>query len=1083
MTKTEAECELMAFKLDQKNVEESLKKLKNLVSAQNVHLSRKDKDDRIRYEILRQLREIPNLKNLGLIGRNFSLDELEAELKIECKLRNLHINKNNDEKKMVDKRKIKKCFGCQQPGHIKPDCPNIKKEERISNIIEELDDSNEYTIDASIMVNGLVKAVKVFPDSGSKISCINPKLVKEMGLTLSEKKRKGALADGSPINVNTIREPIELTLNGKKIKMKDVWVLEIKHDLLIGTRTLCECDFVIKWTKPIDDDKKMMTLCGEEQEVELKCEIMENFPDVWSKSDFDLGLCKFNSPDIDLSSEEIPEHKRYDPPLAMRNELANQVQMMLSTGIIKNSYKVKFVANSIPVRKKDGSVRLCQDLRVLNKIVIKDRYQTMSVRSIFRDMEKFEFASSIDITKAYWQIPLSEKNKELVGFRLGNETYAFQTLMFGLCNAPSYFQRTMDEILRGVTGVMIYLDDILILTKEGENHKNKVMEVMSLLNAANIKINIKKSFFYRKEIDFLGFTIKPEGITPREKFVKALERYKNPDTIASLRKLRGLFCFVQHLIPGAQLMTKEMNEYIGNTSKIEGKKKVILPDSVKKEVEMIIEAVKKCTGVEFVKPDRGFFLYTDASNKGVGSILCQSNAEQNVGKRGINKKSMVAVGYFSATWNSYQRPAPAVLYEMKGISYSLNHFREIIWGRPVTVLTDHKNLISLCEESTDSRYDKYLFNIMSYGPRIIWLAGIENEGADSLSRICTISINCKEDIAKIAHEIFEEYHTKRVHSCLSKIWLMCQDKLIGEGRTKREIKAICKKLRELISNCRICLEENTLRRCKPKFADVEQPFDKIYIDMTEIDGKKIVAAIDAFPNLLIVQIIKSGTGEEVKQFLITKIECQYGLPKAMHSDNAKIFTGGVVKEYCEEKNILQSFSEKYSHCTNQKIERAFSTLQLAMRKVRKESNNACWIKKLPIIVHNINSMKFKDENYGPLDLIFTYHVRADIDNKNNVSLRQKPGTESYHQVQRKINKLRTKQVVIKNTMKKGKLDNQNAMGKVIEIKNSESDYPSMIVQTNMDRRCSQIAPLDKVREVTDSGITGPLKVSGGGEKN
>uniref|UniRef100_A0A0N5C0C8 CCHC-type domain-containing protein n=1 Tax=Strongyloides papillosus TaxID=174720 RepID=A0A0N5C0C8_STREA len=320
MTKTEAECELMAFKLDQKNVEESLKKLKNLVSAQNVHLSRKDKDDRIRYEILRQLREIPNLKNLGLIGRNFSLDELEAELKIECKLRNLHISKNNDEKKNVDKKKIKKCFGCQQFGHIKPDCPNIKKEERISNIIEEMDDSNEYTINASIMVNGLVKAVKVFPDSGSKISCINPKLVKEMGLTLSEKKRKGALANGSPINVNTIMEPIELTLNGKKIKMKDVWVLEIKHDLLIGTRTLCECDFVIKWTKPIDDDKKMMTLCGEEQEVELKCEIMEKFPDVWSKSDFDLGLCKFNSPDIDLSSEEIPEHKRYDPPLAMRNE-------------------------------------------------------------------------------------------------------------------------------------------------------------------------------------------------------------------------------------------------------------------------------------------------------------------------------------------------------------------------------------------------------------------------------------------------------------------------------------------------------------------------------------------------------------------------------------------------------------------------------------------------------------------------------------------------------------------------------------------------------------------------------------------
>uniref|UniRef100_A0A0K0FT85 Hva1_TUDOR domain-containing protein n=1 Tax=Strongyloides venezuelensis TaxID=75913 RepID=A0A0K0FT85_STRVS len=68
-------------------------------------------------------------------------------------------------------------------------------------------------------------------------------------------------------------------------------------------------------------------------------------------------------------------------------------------------------------------------------------------------------------------------------------------------------------------------------------------------------------------------------------------------------------------------------------------------------------------------------------------------------------------------------------------------------------------------------------------------------------------------------------------------------------------------------------------------------------------------------------------------------------------------------------------------------------------------------------------------------------------------------------------------------MEKGKLDIQNTMGKVIEIKNSENDYPSMIVQSKMDRRCSQIAPLDKVREVTDSGITGPLKVGRKEEKN
>uniref|UniRef100_A0A0K0FSU0 Phage protein n=1 Tax=Strongyloides venezuelensis TaxID=75913 RepID=A0A0K0FSU0_STRVS len=78
-----------------------------------------------------------------------------------------------------------------------------------------MDNNNENTVGASIMVNGLVKTVKVFPDFGSKINCISPKIVKEIDLTLSEKKRKDDLTDGLFINVNTVIEQIDLTLNGE----------------------------------------------------------------------------------------------------------------------------------------------------------------------------------------------------------------------------------------------------------------------------------------------------------------------------------------------------------------------------------------------------------------------------------------------------------------------------------------------------------------------------------------------------------------------------------------------------------------------------------------------------------------------------------------------------------------------------------------------------------------------------------------------------------------------------------------------------------------------------------------------------
>ena len=105
----------------------------------------------------------------------------------------------------------------------------------------------------------------------------------------------------------------------KKFIIKDVWVLDIKHRMLIGTKTIYDYDFVVNLTKPTNDNNKMIILCSEECQVIMKCDVMKNYPNVWSKYNFDLDLYMFNLLEIKLSNEEISKHKQCNLLLLMRN--------------------------------------------------------------------------------------------------------------------------------------------------------------------------------------------------------------------------------------------------------------------------------------------------------------------------------------------------------------------------------------------------------------------------------------------------------------------------------------------------------------------------------------------------------------------------------------------------------------------------------------------------------------------------------------------------------------------------------------------------------------------------------------------
>ncbi|KAG0440160.1 Retrovirus-related Pol polyprotein from transposon 17.6, partial [Dictyocoela muelleri] len=120
--------------------------------------------------------------------------------------------------------------------------------------------------------------------------------------------------------------------------------------------------------------------------------------------------------------------------------------------------------------------------------------------------------SSIDLNQGYYQVSVSKNDICKTGFKIMKRTFVFNKMPFGLCNAPATFQRIMNNMLKNVKDVLIYLDDILIYSKNYDDHYKTLKEVFEIFGKNNVSINFDKSQFLQKEIDFLGHRITSKGI-------------------------------------------------------------------------------------------------------------------------------------------------------------------------------------------------------------------------------------------------------------------------------------------------------------------------------------------------------------------------------------------------------------------------------------------------------------------------------------------------------------------------------------------------------------------------------------------
>ena len=204
------------------------------------------------------------------------------------------------------------------------------------------------------------------------------------------------------------------------------------------------------------------------------------------------------------------------PPFATsvteREELKRQLEELLAKGFIRPSNS-PFGAPVIFIRKPDQSLRLCVDYRGLNRITVKDKYPLPAISELLDTLLGSTCFSKLDLRSGYHQVKIAPEDTHKTAFVTRFGQYEFKILPFGLANAPSHFMRMMNEVFKDYKDqfVILYLDDLLIFSRNPQEHLQHVELVLQKLRENQLFAKREKCSFFQATVSFLGHQISAQA--------------------------------------------------------------------------------------------------------------------------------------------------------------------------------------------------------------------------------------------------------------------------------------------------------------------------------------------------------------------------------------------------------------------------------------------------------------------------------------------------------------------------------------------------------------------------------------------
>merc|ERR1711911_534299 len=469
-------------------------------------------------------------------------------------------------------------------------------------------------------------------------------------------------------------------------------------------------------------DKEFNKTDYPEYESQLKA-LLNEFQDVIALTGDELGLTNLIEHKISIPPNTKPIYiPKYRTPHSQQIKMEQEINKLEEQNIIEPSMSPwSFPLISVP--KKDGGRRLCVDFRKLNSLTPDDKYPMPHLADLINSVGKSKFFSNMDLMMGFHQIPLSEKSKQYTAFSTNDGLYHYTKILMGLKSAPQTFVRLMNQVFKGLLGkiIHVYMDDFVVTGNTFQEHLSNIRLVLERLRDANLKLKLSKCFFLKKQCNFLGHTLSADGVKVNEDKIKSINNFQHPTNVKSVRSFLGLAGFYRKFIKNFATIASPI------TDLLKEKTEFIWGPEQENAFQILKTRLTQAPILTFPNFNLPFYLYTDASGVGIGSALMQK----------IDNKLKV-IGYHSRKLSGAEKNYGITELECLAVIDSLRHFRYIIFGYHVTVVTDHIALRNYFKEPNQShRRARWFLKLRDYDVNFQYIPGKQNLVADCLtSDIC-----------------------------------------------------------------------------------------------------------------------------------------------------------------------------------------------------------------------------------------------------------------------------------------------------------------------------------------------------------
>jgi transposase InsO family protein len=459
-----------------------------------------------------------------------------------------------------------------------------------------------------------------------------------------------------------------------------------------------------------------------------------------------LGEWKGTGVSFKLKDNAVPFHGRAYP-IAQKHEAPTKTEVarLCKLGVLEECHDSEWGAPSFIIPKKDNTVRFLSDFRRLNAMLRRTPFPLPKIQDMLQRLVGFMYASALDLNMGYYTIRLNPDAQRLCTIVLPWGKYKYKRLPMGVSGAPDIFQQKMSSLMTGLDFVKVYLDDCLITSNSDfKDHLSKLSLALKRISDAGLRVNIKKSYFGRDAIEYLGHWVTREGIQPLPGKVEAMLQMEEPKNRRELRGFVGLVNYYRDMWKRRSHVLAPLTDLCSETKKWQwGERERAAFNEVK-------SIISKDAILAFPDFNEEFVIYTDASKLQLGGVITQK------GK---------TLAFYSRKLNDAQTRYTTTERELLSIVETLKEFKTVLFGQRIVVYTDHKNLT--CENLTSDRVIRWRLLLEEYGVTIKYIKGAENVVADALSRqptkndpLSRVETTDKEGIAecfkvtKLPSEIF-----------------------------------------------------------------------------------------------------------------------------------------------------------------------------------------------------------------------------------------------------------------------------------------------------------------------------------------